>query len=82
MGTTMDQGKASRQILSFSVATALDLEQAVEHLAQLARMAEAGLIEGMAVRTVQEDGEVSYQSFGEVHADDWTHFVLHCVSGR
>ena len=45
-------------------------------------MAEAGLIEGMAVRTVQEDGEVSYQSFGAVNADDWTHFVMHCVSSR
>lgn len=44
------------------MATSEDREQAVEHLAQLARMAEAGLIEGMAVRTVQEDREVSCQS--------------------
>jgi hypothetical protein len=82
MGTTMDQGKASRQILSFSVASLQEREQALEHLAQLARMAEAGLIEGMAVRTVQEDGEVKYQSFGAVNAEDWANFVLHCVSSR
>jgi|LauGreSBDMM110SN_4_FD.fasta_scaffold683509_1 cbb3-type cytochrome oxidase subunit 1 len=78
----MDHSKASRQILSFSVATSQDHQEAIEQLSQLARMAEAGLIEGMAVRTVQEDGEVSYQSFGAVNAEDWTHFVMHCVSGR
>lgn len=64
------------------MATCEDREQAVEHLAQLARMTEAGLIEGMAARTVQEDREVSCLSYGAVNADDWANFVLHCVSAR
>ena len=78
----MDHSNSSRQILSFNVNTTEGRDEARDKLAQLARMAEAGLIEGMAVRTVQENGDVSYQSFGSVNAEDWTRFVLHCVSSR
>lgn len=76
----MDDSKHSRQILSFNVSTEQGRDQALENLNRLALLAEAGLIEGMAVRTVQANGEVRYQSFGSVDADDWTSFVLHCVS--
>lgn len=78
----MDERQASSQILSFNVSTAEGHDQAMENLARLAAMAEAGLIEGMAVRTVQADGEVRYQSFGCVTAEDWMRFLLHCVSAR
>lgn len=71
-----------RQILSFSVDTAPGREAALADLARLAALAEAGLIEGMAVRTVQANGEVRYQSFGTLSADDWTQFVLHCMASR
>lgn len=78
----MDHSSSSRQIICFHVDSAESRDQALGQLRQLAKMAEAGLIEGMAVRTVQGNGEVSYQSFGSVSADDWTRFVLHCVSAR
>lgn len=78
----MDHSNSTRQILTFSVNSTQSRDEALEQLRELARMAEAGLIEGMAVRTVQDNGEVSYQSFGSVNADDWTRFVLHCVSTR
>ncbi len=78
----MDDSNHSRQILSFDVSTDQGREQAMDNLSKLAAMAEAGLIEGMAVRTVQANGEVKYQSFGSVTPDDWTRFVLHCVAER
>lgn len=78
----MDPHQPSSQFLSFNVSTAQGHEEAMENLARLAAMAEAGLIEGMAVRMVQADGVVRYQSFGSVTADDWTRFVLHCVGSR
>lgn len=77
-----DDQHSSRQILSFNVSTTQGRDQAMANLSQLAAMAEAGLIEGMAVRTVQANGEVRYQSFGSVTADDWMRFVLHCVATR
>ena len=81
-GRPMDHSNASRQILSFNVSTEQGREQAMENLTKLAMLAEAGLIEGMAVRTVQANGEVRYQSFGDVSADDWMRFLLHCVSSH
>ncbi len=79
----MDEDKQpTRQIISFQVDTEQGRAQALSNLQRLAEMAEAGLIEGMAVRTVQANGQVRYQSFGSVTADDWTRFVLHCVAGR
>ncbi len=78
----MDDRQHCRQILSFSVNTAQAREAALADLSRLAALAEAGLIEGMAVRTVQANGQVRYQSFGQVSADDWTHFLLHCVGSR
>ena len=78
----MDDQEQSRQILSFDVSTDQGRVQARDNLSRLAAMAEAGLIEGMAVRTVQANGEVRYQSFGSVTPDDWTRFVLHCVAER
>lgn len=78
----MDEPNPSSQFLTFNVSTAQGHEEAMENLSRLAAMAEAGLIEGMAVRTVQANGEVHYQSFGSVSADDWTRFVLHCVASR
>ena len=78
----MDDCDDSRQILSFNVSTPLGREQARAQLSRLAAMAEAGLIEGMAVRTVQANGDVHYQSFGAVSAEDWTRFVLHCIAGH
>ena len=77
-----DDQHSSRQILSFNVSTTQGRDQAMANLSQLAALAEAGLIEGMAVRTVQSNGEVHYQSFGSVTADDWMRFVLHCVASR
>lgn len=77
-----DDQHSSRQILSFNVSTTQDRDHAMANLSQLAALAEAGLIEGMAVRTVQANGEVRYQSFGSVTADDWMRFVLHCVGSR
>ena len=77
-----DDQHFSRQILSFNVSTTQGRDQAMANLSQLAALAEAGLIEGMAVRTVQANGEVRYQSFGSVTADDWMRFVLHCVGSR
>ncbi len=78
----MSEPESSSQFLSFNVSTPHGREQAQANLTRLAAMAEAGLIEGMAVRTVQANGEVHYQSFGAVTADDWTRFVLHCVAMR
>lgn len=78
----MDDCNPSRQILSFNVSTTEGRDEAMENLSRLAALAEAGLIEGMAVRTVQANGEVKYQSFGSVSADDWTRFVLHCIASH
>lgn len=78
----MDHGKDTRQILSFNLGTEQGREQARLNLQRLAWLAEAGLIEGMAVRSVQANGQVRYQGFGSLTAEDWASFVLHCVSGR
>jgi hypothetical protein len=78
----MDQGNHTRQILSFDVSTEQGRILALANLKRLASLAEAGLIEGLAVRSVQTNGQVRYQSFGSVTAEDWTRFVLYCVSAR